>query len=120
MKKIIALFVVMLAFGLNANAQQKKATKTVAKQETSKELTVEQAAKNDLAKFTSVVTGLTDTQKQDFYNLFEYKHRETKGMSADRKDSMAQVIEAKLKASLEPAQIEKLEKNPAVLREITH
>ncbi|MGV3460478.1 MAG: hypothetical protein ACO1N9_08495 [Flavobacterium sp.] len=120
MKKIIAIFVVMLAFGFSANAQQKKATKTVAKVESAKELTIEQAAQADLTKLTSVLTNLTETQKKDFYNLFEYKHRETKGLSDERKAVMAQTIDAKLKASLEPGDIQKLENNPAVLRALTH
>lgn len=122
MKKIIALLVVTLAFSLTASAQQKKktATKSVVKKEVAKELTPEEAAKNDLAKLTSIITGLTEEQKQDFYNLFESKHKEFSGLSDERKAGMAPNIEAKLKASLEPADIRKLENNPAILKQLTH
>jgi hypothetical protein len=118
MKKIIALFVVMLAFGLNANAQQKKAVKTAAK-ETTKELTVAEAAQSDVDALTGIVTNLNKTQKQDFYNLFEYKHRTMReDLSAERKAVVSQSIEAKIKASLDPADIQKLENNPAVMRKL--
>ncbi|MCR5863244.1 hypothetical protein LRS05_14435 [Flavobacterium sp. J372] len=118
MKKIIALFVVMLAFGLNANAQQKKAPKAAAK-ETTKELTVAEAAQSDLDALTAIITNLDKTKKQDLYNLFEYKHRTMReGLSAERKAAVSQSIEAKLKASFEPADIQKLENNPAVMRKL--
>lgn len=117
MKKIIALFVVMLAFGLNANAQQKKAPKAAAK-ETTKEVSVEQAAQSDLDALTAIITNLDATKKRDLYNLFEYKHRTMKDLSAERKAAVSQSIEAKLKASFEPADIQKLENNPAVMRKL--
>lgn len=124
MKKIIALFVVMLAFGLNANAQQKKAAvaKPAVKQELSSEQKVEQASKSDLNALTAVVTGLNQTQKDDFYNLFSYKNKMLldTNLSDERKAVIAQTIEAKLKASLQPEDIQKLEGKPEVMRKLTH
>lgn len=123
MKKIIALLVVTLAFSLTANAQQKKATATKAavKKELTSEQKIQQAAKKDLNTLTGIVTSLSQTQKDDFYSLFESKHKWlSEETSNDRKAEISKSIHAKIHAGLSPDDIEKLEKNPAVIRQLTH
>lgn len=123
MKKIIALVVALIAFGLNANAQQKKATtaKTAVTKELSKEEKTEQAAKKDLAALTGVVKTLTETQKTDFYNFFVTKHKMfMEEMTSEQRETLYQTMEGKIKASLSPGDIAKLEKNPAVMKQLTH
>ena len=123
MKKIIALLVVTLAFSLTATAQQKKATakKAVVKKELTSEQKIEQAARKDLNSLTAIVTSLNQTQKDDFYSLFESKHKWlSEDISNDRKAEISKTIHAKIHAGLSPADIEKLERNPTVVRQLTH
>lgn len=119
MKKIITILVVMLAFGFSANAQKKEAkpaTQAVAQQKED----IKQLAMKDVEALGKVIK-FTGTQKDDFLGLFEYKHRElANNLSADRKASLSKVIEAKIKASLSPEELAKLEKNPAVLKKLTN
>ena len=62
MKKFIAALTLMLAFTINANAQEKK------------ELTSAEKAKKE-ATALSQYLGLNETQTADFERLFEQKHR---------------------------------------------
>jgi len=123
MKKIIALFVVMLAFGLNANAQQKTPVKqaTTTTAPSSLDVAVKQAAAKDVAAMMETIA-LDDANKQNFMGLFEYKHRllMQQELSAERKSILAETIEAKIKATLTPAQNEKMAQSPALLQKLTH
>ena len=103
MKKIIALFVFMLAFGLTASAQQKKATQTAAA--------------------TTTVAKVDARDQESMIGLFQYKHRELQkygDLSADRKAALAQTIEHKIKATLNADQVEKLAKTPALMKKLTN
>lgn len=122
MKKIIALFVLMLAFGLNANAQQKKAPQAAATTtaQNPAEQTIKQAAVKDLTAMMQVVE-LEATKQQDFLGLFEYKHRLLQeDLSAERKAILAETIEAKMRAGLNSDQMAKLSQSPALLKKLTH
>jgi len=124
MKKIIALLVVMLGFGFTATAQQKK---VVVKSPTATDVrtitpdpVVEQAAAKDLTALSKTIT-LTDVEKQNFKGLFEYKHRELKKtLTADQKKVLLNSIDAKLRASLTPEQMAKLDSNKKVLSQLTN
>nr|WP_294776621.1 hypothetical protein [uncultured Flavobacterium sp.] len=107
MKKLIAALTLMLAFSINANAQDKK------------ELTATEKGKKEAAELTQFL-GLSATQNDDFYRLFEQKHRilEDTTLSAERKIEVSKVIEAKIRATLDGAQMEKLEKNPDLLKKL--
>ena len=118
MKKIIALFVIMLAFGLNANAQQKAPSKQI----TEKQDAISVAARKDVKALGDVVK-FEGTKEQDFFGLFKKKHSELTQngeLSKERKDVLAQVIEAKITATLTPEQNKKLSSNPALLQKLTH
>lgn len=121
MKKIIALFVFMLAFGLTANAQQKKATQAAATAtETPEQLAIKQAAAKDLALMMESVE-LTPQVQQDFMGLFEYKHQILRqNISDKRKVTLAETIEAKIKAGLNADQFAKLSQSPAVMQKLTN
>lgn len=124
MKKIIALFVIMLAFGVNANAQQKKApAKPVASptQQNVNEEAIRKAAAKDFELMVANIA-LTEAQKPDFKGLFESKHRtlSDKSLSQERKDILAENIERKIKSGLNTDQIAKLDSNPELLRALTH
>lgn len=119
MKKIIALFAMLLAFGYTANAQQKKAT-TPVKQVRVDNTALEKAAMDDLTSLSKFID-LSGDQKTALQPLFLLKHREkTNDLSQERKDILAQNIEAKLKGSLTPAQVSKLDNNPELMQKLIY
>lgn len=123
MKKIVALFVVMLAFGLNANAQQKKAvaTKPAANQEAlSKKAAFSEAAIKDVNTLSEFVK-LNADQKVKLKGLFEQKHMDlAQDLSSERKAVLADYVEAQMKSYLEPAQVAKVEGNAQLMNILTH
>jgi len=125
MKKIIALFVFMLAFGLTANAQQKKAATASAAATTVVKADAEaikKAAVKDVAAMKEVIE-LNAQDQQSMLGLMEYKHRnlqENPGFSAERKAALSQTIEAKLRATLNADQMEKLSKMPDLMKRLTN
>jgi len=118
MKKIIAALTLLLAFSISANAQNKKST-TAEKVQEKKELTSVEKGKKEAEELTAYL-GLNDTQNADFYRLFEQKHRtlEDKNLSVERRKEVARIIEAKIRASLDGNQIEKLEQNPELFKKL--
>jgi hypothetical protein len=122
MKKIIALMVVMLGFGFTATAQQRKFTvkSPTTGVQSAADPAVTQAAAKDLTALSKTVT-LTDVEKQNFKGLFEYKHRELKkALTADQKKVLLGSIDAKLRASLTPEQMAKLDANKKLLTQLTN
>jgi hypothetical protein len=122
MKKIIALIVVMLGFGFTATAQQRKFTvkSPTTGVQSAADPAVTQAAAKDLTALSKTVT-LTDVEKQNFKGLFEYKHRELKkALTADQKKVLLGSIDAKLRASLTPEQMAKLDANKKLLTQLTN
>ena len=118
MKKIIAILTLTLAFSLNANAQDKK---VVSKEEiTKKELSPEVAAKNDAYELIRFL-GLEENKLGIYTNLFtkKYKVLAEEGLTPERKEELTRVIDAKLRASLTPEQMEKLDKNSELLAKLT-
>ena len=124
MKKIIALFVVMLAFGLNANAQ-KKATTVAAAPAQKSEMVAKRAAFSEAAiKDVNTLAGyikLTADQKVNLKSVFENKHSMlSQNLSAERKAVIAQNVEARLKSTLEPEQLSKIEGNAELMKTLTN
>ena len=102
MKKILLIFTLLCAFTLSANAQEKK---PAAVQKI--DATVE--AKKDAEDLTKLLN-LNSTQSTDFYRLFEMKYQILQeNLSADRKNILAQDIEAKIRATLNADQMKTLE-----------
>ena len=116
MKKIVALVIMMLGFGFTAAAQTaaKPAKAAVASQSSFAE-----AAKKDVVTLDKAVV-LSAAQKQSFQGLFEYKFTQFKEVasSTERKAIISQTIEAKIRATLTPEQMAKLDAKPEVLKQI--
>lgn len=108
MKKFIAALTLMLAFTINANAQEKK------------ELTSAEKAKNEAVALSQFL-GLNDTQTADFQRLFEQKHKtfEDKTLSQERKAEVSRIIEMKIAATISDDQMNKLRQNKELLKELT-
>jgi hypothetical protein len=119
MKKIFAALTLILAFTINANAQEKTQALTAEKFQIKKELPSAEKGKKDAALLTEFL-GLNATQNVDFFRLFEQKHKilEDQNLSEERRKEVARIIEGKIRASLDGYQIEKLEKNPELLKRL--
>jgi len=118
MKTTIAVLAVMLCFGLTANAQDStNNSKPVGqKQYSEAENTYSRAAIKDVITLSKHVE-LTSEQKNNLKEVFTQKHRMfAKNMTADRKKTLSQSLEAKLKSSLEPEQVQKLEGNKELMK----
>lgn len=124
MKKITALFVVMLAFGLNANAQQKKTAtaapaKTQQTETVNKQAALHDAAVKDVATLSDYVK-LTADQKAKLKAVFQEKHSVySQNLSDERKATVSQVVEAQLKSTLTPEQMSKIEGNAQLMKVLT-
>jgi hypothetical protein len=121
MKKIIALFIITLGLGFTASAQQKvKVQSATTAMPTTPTKASESAATTDVATLNKVVP-LTDAEKKTYFGLFEYKHRTLSATTTtEGKNTLAQSIDAKLRAGLNPAQMAKLDGNKKVLYTLTH
>lgn len=106
MKKIIALFVLVFAFSLNANAQDNS-------------VAIERSAKKDLEALMGIIK-VDDNMQMPFLNLFKKKHEGLAAPDATdaSKREISSVIEAKLRASLNGEQTLILEKNTAVFAQL--
>lgn len=107
MKKLAAIFTFILAFSLNANAQDHKETPESAKKNT-----------NDLSEFI----GLTPAQQSDFYALFEHKYRVLSDPTIPeaQKAEMRKSVGFKISASITPEQKQKLATNPELLERLVN
>lgn len=105
MKKLVSLFVFILAFSFNTNAQGLKTAEELGKQDA-------QAVAKYLEISGQVVT--------DLQGLFTMKHETLlmEGISADRKKVLAEIVEAKLVATLDPTDIEKLKLEPEMYKKL--
>lgn len=110
MKKILGILVLFLAFTINANAQDKAFKKVDAVVE----------AKKNAAEMADYLK-LESNEVENFFRLFEYKYNVlNENLSEERKAELARIVDLKIRASLTPAQIEKLDKNKELLKKLTH
>jgi hypothetical protein len=109
MKKIIAALTLMLAFSINANAQDKNTSSAY-------DLGKKQAA--ELTEFLA----LDAVMSENFARLFEYKISvlDNQNLTQERKDEFSRVVESKIRATLDETQMGKLEKNAELLKKLTH
>lgn len=109
MKKLIAALTLLLAFSINANAQDKGYIGL-----TSSEKAVKQAAE------LSDYLGLDKTMNENFVKLFEYKFQviDDKNAQPERKAEMLKNVEAKIRATLDGKLMDKLEKNPELFNKL--
>lgn len=121
MKKIIALLVITVGLSFSANAQKKTPVKAAVKKEAaSNESAFTKAAASDLAALEKATTISAD-DKLSLKGLFEYKHRELSNATDDTtRDVIYKTIDAKLRATLTADQMAAIDKNPALLKTLTH
>jgi hypothetical protein len=102
MKKILSIFV--LLFALNASAQVEK--KTI-----QKELSIEEKAKINFTDLTSVINLEDPTLDYALTQLFTTKHKmlSREGLTETDKKEVSNLIDAKLRATLNYESIQKLE-----------
>lgn len=105
MKKIITLFVFMLALSFNANAQEDKSARDLGKEDA-------YALTEYLQISGPIVT--------DLANLFTEKHEILliDGISEERKQILSEVIENKLAATLDASQLAKLKADETLYKKL--
>ena len=108
MKKLIALFTFLFAFGFGAHAQEAQRQAAA------------NAAKADAVKMTEKLH-LQGTQQDDFIRLFVMKHMtmDDPNTPEAKKAEMAQVVDAKIRASLTPEQIKILDADPELQAQLS-
>ncbi len=119
MKKLITAVTLMLVFSINVNAQDKKTTVKEGYEVTEMLFEPAIAAKNDATELADFL-GLNETESVNFERLFEMKHTvlQDKNLSQERKTEMSRVVEAKIRATLDGNQMEKLEKNAELFKKL--
>ncbi len=122
MKKIIALFLLMLGVSFTASAQQKTAAKPAATATATdaKQANIQQAAAADLKALNDFIP-LSKEQSQALGAFFVHKHQQLAdtGLTAERRKLLSEGFEAKLNATLTPDQVTKLSQNPKLLNQLT-
>ncbi|WP_130736404.1 hypothetical protein [Flavobacterium sp. J27] len=107
MKRILAIFVLLFAFGLNSYAQEKNEKFTA-------------LAKKD-SKDVVTLLELGDKEETDFFRLFYHKYEEQAlTTDAERKKIISNQISKKLQASLTPEKFEKLKKNTTLYERVVN
>lgn len=125
MKKI--LFVLGMVFGLTFSAVAQTEAKTaeaIEKEPLTVVKTIEDGAadaKLDVKDLANLVQ-LDDATVQAFYQLFQMKYSVTYNseMSAERKSIMRSEVTAKIRATLNAAQMKQLESNIALFKRLTN
>ena len=107
MKKLVAVVTLFLAFAFSANAQEGKQDAV-------------NAAKADAVKMTEKLN-LTPDQQSAFVNLFVMKHQMMNDATVNdaKKKEVTEVMNAKIRATLTPAQNQTLDNNPELLAQLT-
>jgi hypothetical protein len=115
MKKILAVFTLLVAFSINANAQSKSTVVQSKKALTSKEKGAKDA--NDL----TALVRLNETQNAELVQLFEQKYSASENLtlSEERKDALAKYMDSQLRSTLTEKQMKKLDGNPELLKQLT-
>mgnify|MGYP000880251933 CR=1 FL=1 len=108
MKKIIAVVTLLLAFTVSVNAQDKKVSSL-------------DAAQKDIAALTAKIN-ISETLAKDLTTLMVMKHdaKSDVTLTPAQKESALQAYERKLMSGLSKEQAEKLKKDPALLKQLTH
>lgn len=123
MKKIIFAFVFFIGISSISNAQEIKKANIQQKDITPKE--VKQSDFNDLAKkeahSLAKLLQLDEQMTKDLTGLFFYKYNQMSLAKNDNeKAQISAQIEAKLKATLTPSQMEKIASQKDLLHKLTH
>lgn len=119
MKKLIAVLTLFLAFNVTANAQDKKAM--TSSNTASPEMSALDKGRKEATELSEFLS-LDKTTTENLTRLFEQKHTylDDKNLSPERRVETSRVIDAKLRATLDTKQMDKLDKNPALLKKMTN
>ncbi|RRJ90448.1 hypothetical protein [Flavobacterium macacae] len=101
MKKILATFVLFLAFSINANAQREEALKDV--------------------EALKAVVKIDPAKEHTIQSIFYSKHKFLlqSNLSEDMKNDKFKDTEKKLEAALQPSEFEKLKANAELYKRLT-
>lgn len=116
MKKIIAIFTLVLAFSFNANAQEtaKKAVKTETKEELIKRIVT-----RDFEELVSTVT-MDESLKHDLKILIEMRAQDVYSTENEvERKSKFDGLTYKIIGGLNPEQLEQLKKNESLYKRLT-
>lgn len=107
MKKFIAALTLLLAFSINANAQDQK------------ELTPAEKGKIDAVALSQYLD-LNEKTTADFQRLFQQKHKTLgdKTLTQERRAEVSKIIELKIRATLSEAEMEKLQANKELFKSL--
>ena len=119
MKKIIIACILMFAFSITANAQNKRKNSS---SETTKEvikLTPAEAGKKDGIAISEFL-GLDENLTIAFSNLFEMKHEKMQSSTEtnESKKEMSRIVGLKIEATIDYIQLEKLKANTALYNQL--
>ncbi|HMK07111.1 MAG TPA: hypothetical protein VK476_06255 [Flavobacterium sp.] len=108
MKKLIAVITLLFAVTISAQAQDKK-------------LTVEQAAKNDVAALVQKVT-ISESLKSDMYTLMIMKHESLSDetLTEAQRKNISEVFQHKVMSGLTPEQARTVSSDPQLLKQISN
>lgn len=118
MKKIIIAGLLVLAFSINVNAQNKKKTINAIAKEVVID-TPEQAAKKDAVAISEFL-GLDENLRIAFTGLFEMKHQvmQNKSETIESRREMSRIVGLKIEATIDSNQLEKLKANAALYNQL--
>jgi hypothetical protein len=118
MKKILGIALLLCAFTQTSFAQKTDKLKETVKVKPQEPKDAMVEAKKNTVLLGQVVT-LTATDEENFTRLFEYKHKIlNENVSEERKQELARIIEAKIRATLSYDQMTKLDAKPEVLSKL--
>jgi hypothetical protein len=121
MKKIIAAFILFISVSMTANAQDVKKSNSQEKQITTietRKVDFDDLAKKDTYKLVKLLQ-LDQQMAKDLNGLFLYKYNQfSLAKNENEKKQISEQIEAKLRATLTPSQMDKITRQPDLLKSL--
>lgn len=113
MKKIILLIVLGLGLTTSVNAQDTN------KSQVKDVLSVAKSAEKDAAE-VALFLGFDETKKEDFKRLFvmKYEIMQNKNTTLEKKKEFSRIVAAKIAASIDSNQLEKLKANEVLYKQL--
>jgi hypothetical protein len=123
MKKIIVAFVLFFSFSITTNAQETIKVNSQEKQITSvqtKKVVFDALAKKDTYELVKLLQ-LDQQMAKDLNGLFIYKYNQLNlAKNENEKNQISERIEAKLRATFTPSQMDKIASQPDLLKRLIH
>jgi hypothetical protein len=123
MKKIIVAFVLFFSFSITTNAQETIKVNSQEKQIKSvetKKVVFDDLAKKDTYELVKLLQ-LDQQMAKDLNGLFIYKYNQLNlAKNENEKNQISERIEAKLRATFTPSQMDKIASQPDLLKRLIH